>query len=334
MRATSRMFRMSRAVMTVPTLFVILAMIEGRGQTPNEQLPITAPATLQFEAAAIRENKGGLSPSNATTANVGMNNGEGSPPADSSFSVTNMRLIILLRFAYKLSFFQETQLKGQLPDWALKDSFDIRARATETPTKDQMRIMVRYLLEDRFKLAIHTEVRQTSALALELAKPGKMGPHLRSHPSDSACTTSPTANSERAGIRRQSKAAGDELPEICGEILTDLVRPAGSTLPITHVAARGVSIAQIAQQAQLWTMQLLPVVDRTGSSGTFDFTLSFVADGGGCSDGVCAATDSQPEQSGPSLAQAMKEQLGLKLVPTKAPSDFIVLDKIDYPSDN
>src|ERR1700733_5369900 len=75
-------------------------------------------------------------------------------------------------------------------------------------------------------------------------------------------------------------------------------------------------------------------IGRTGSSGTFDFTLNFVADGGGCSDGVCAATDSQPEQSGPSLAEAMKEQLGLNLVPTKAPSDFIVLDKIDYPSEN
>jgi uncharacterized protein (TIGR03435 family) len=334
MRATCRMFRMSRAIVTAPTLLMILAAIEGRGQSPNEQLPITAPGKFQFEVASIRENKGGLSPSNALTANVGMDNGEGSPPADSSFSVTNMRVIILLRFAYKLSFFQEIELKGQLPDWALKDSFDIRARATEKPTKDQMRIMVRSLLEDRFKLAIHTEVRQTSALALEPVKPGKMGPHLQPRPSDSACATSPAANPETSGTRRQSKAAGDELPEICGEMLTDLVRPAGSTLPITHVAARDVSMAQIAQQAQLWTMQLLPVVDRTGSSGTFDFTLNFVADGGGCSDGVCAAADSQPEQSGPSLAQAMKEQMGLKLVPIKAPSDFIVLDTIDYPSEN
>jgi uncharacterized protein (TIGR03435 family) len=334
MRATRRMFRMSRAIMTAPTFFVILAAIEGRAQSPNQQLPITAPGTFQFEVAAIRENKGGLSPSNALTANVGMNNGEGSPPADSSFSVTNMRLIILLRFAYKLSFFQEIELKGQLPDWALKDSFDIHARATEKPTKDQMRIMVRSLLEDRFKLAIHIEVRQTSALALELAKPGKIGPHLQPHPSDSVCATSSAANGETSGARMQSKAAGDELPEVCGEILTDLVRPAGSTLPITHVAARNVSMAQIAQQAQLWTMPLLPIVDRTGSSGAFDFTLNFVADGPGCSDGVCSATDSQPEQSGPSLAQAMKEQLGLKLVPTKAPGDFIVLDKIDYPSDN
>jgi hypothetical protein len=124
MRATRRMFPTSRAIMTAPTLFVILAAIEGRGRSPNEQLPITAPGTFQFEVASIRENKGGLSPSNAPTANVGMNNGEGSPPADSSFSVTNMRLIILLRFAYKLSFFQEAELKGQLPDWALKDSFD------------------------------------------------------------------------------------------------------------------------------------------------------------------------------------------------------------------
>ena len=334
MPTTRRMFRMSTAIMTAPTLFVILTAMGGHGQSTKEQSPITGSRTFQFEVASIRENKGGRSPSNALTANVGMNDGEGSPPTDSSFSVTNMRLIILLRFAYKLSPFQEAELKGQLPDWALKDSFDIHARATEKPTKDQMRIMVRSLLEDRFKLAIHSEVRQTSALALEVAKPGKMGPHLQPHSSDLACATSSPANPETIGTLRQSKTAGDELPEICGEILTDLVRPAGSTLPITHVAARDVSMAQIAQQAQIWTMQLLPVLDRTGSSGNFDFTLNFVADGGGCSDGVCAATESQPEQSGPSFAQAMKEQLGLKLVPAKAPSNFIVLEKIDYPSEN
>jgi uncharacterized protein (TIGR03435 family) len=334
MRAAHKMFRMSWLIMTAPTLFVILVANEGYGQSPAKQLPVTTPDSLQFEVASIRENRGGVSPSNAPTANVGMNNGEGSPPADSSFSVTNMRVIILLRFAYKLSWFQEIELRNQLPDWALKDSFDIRARAAERPTKDQMRVMVRSLFEDRFKLAIHTEVRQTSALALELVKPGKMGPHLQPHPSDSVCATSPAAKPKTSETRRQPKA-DEALPEICGEILTDLVRPAGSNLPITHAAARNVSMAQIAHQAELWTMQFLPIVDRTGDvGGTFDFTLNFVADGSGCSDGICAATDSQPEQSGPSLAQAMKEQLGLRLVPTKAPSDFIVLDRINYPSEN
>jgi uncharacterized protein (TIGR03435 family) len=80
-------------------------------------------------------------------------------------------------------------------------------------------------------------------------------------------------------------------------------------------------------------MQLLPVVDRTSSKGAFDFALNFVADGAGRSDEVRAATDFQPKQSGLSLAQAMKEQLGLKLVPTKGPTNLIVLDKIDYPSE-
>ena len=94
---------------------------------------------------------------------------------------------------------------------------------------------------------------------------------------------------------------------------------------------------QIAKQMEWSLDQGIPVVDQTGMGGTFDFTLDFVPNGGGCSDGVCTSTSpdgSQLEVSGPSLPQAMKEQWGLKLVPTKGPIDFIVLDHVEYPSAN
>jgi len=61
------------------------------------------------------------------------------------------------------------------------------------PTKDQMRLMIRSLLADRFKLAVHTETRQVPVLAFVLAKPGgvlgKPGPQLQPHPADVPCRT-------------------------------------------------------------------------------------------------------------------------------------------------
>jgi uncharacterized protein (TIGR03435 family) len=67
-----------------------------------------------------------------------------------------------------------------------------------------------------------------------------------------------------------------------------------------------------------------PVVDKTGLSGKYDFTLEYVA-------AAKAATD---ESGGPSIFTALEEQLGLKLEPVKAPMDVLVIDAIEQPTAN
>jgi bla regulator protein blaR1 len=71
------------------------------------------------------------------------------------------------------------------------------------------------------------------------------------------------------------------------------------------------------------------VVDQTGLKGTYDFTLTWSEQS--------VASGIGQEESGtdaPSLFTAVQEQLGLKLVPTKAPVDVIVIDHIERPSEN
>lgn len=65
------------------------------------------------------------------------------------------------------------------------------------------------------------------------------------------------------------------------------------------------------------------VVDKTGLTGLYDMTLKWTPDG-------------QPESadSGPSIFTALEEQLGLKLVPAKAPVDTVVVDHVEKPSAN
>lgn len=69
------------------------------------------------------------------------------------------------------------------------------------------------------------------------------------------------------------------------------------------------------------------VIDKTEISGVCDFTLRWSND-----EGVTGAHSTSSEY--PSIFEAIKEQLGLELRPSKAPIDFLVIDHIEMPSSN
>ena len=70
------------------------------------------------------------------------------------------------------------------------------------------------------------------------------------------------------------------------------------------------------------------VVDRTGLAGAYDFTLTWGPERPDASGAGPGTTDA------PSLFTAVQEQLGLKLISTKAPVEVIVIDHIEQPSEN
>jgi bla regulator protein blaR1 len=63
------------------------------------------------------------------------------------------------------------------------------------------------------------------------------------------------------------------------------------------------------------------VVDQTGLNGAFDFTLQWTPE-------LAASAEA------PSFFNAIREQLGLQLAPSKAPVEVIVIDHIEQPSAN
>jgi len=73
-----------------------------------------------------------------------------------------------------------------------------------------------------------------------------------------------------------------------------------------------------------------PVSDQTGLSGHYDFTLRFAPD----RTAMSATPESAPPDLPPDLFTAMQQQLGLKLVPTKAPADVLVIEDVQHPSQN
>ena len=85
-----------------------------------------------------------------------------------------------------------------------------------------------------------------------------------------------------------------------------------------------------------------PIVDKTGLTGSYDIHLEFVRGDGPSGmallNGVYSpdslAGTSGADTSGPSIFTAVREQLGLKLVPDKSPLEVIVVDNAERPSAN
>jgi uncharacterized protein (TIGR03435 family) len=75
-----------------------------------------------------------------------------------------------------------------------------------------------------------------------------------------------------------------------------------------------------------------PAVDQTGIAGRFDLVLRWTPDNFRAAG---KPGDLQDDASAPpSLFTAIKEQLGLKLQPTKAATDVFLIDRVEQPSEN
>ncbi len=76
------------------------------------------------------------------------------------------------------------------------------------------------------------------------------------------------------------------------------------------------------------------VVDKTGLTGTYDFSLRWTPLQAAAAPGGESGSASSPDAEGVSLFTAIEEQLGLKLVPAKGSVQVLVIDHIEQPSPN
>jgi bla regulator protein blaR1 len=259
---------------------------------------------IAFEVASIKQNKSG-EPAYRATSNFPLGLGESYAPNGGLFTATNHSVSSYIGFAYRLSPYETKAMANALPKWAKDERFDIQARAGASATKDQMRLMMRSLLADRFKLVAHSETHEGPIFAMVLLKPDETGPRLHLHSDDlGPCgpfTTSPSA-----------RLPGG-IPSSCDIFLTLL--DAGHA----QMSARNVSMEMIANSLGPFDR---PVMDRTGLSGLYDFTIEWTPE------------TTQPMETGTSYLEAMKEQLGLKLESTTGPIRDLIVDQIEEPSPN
>ena len=242
---------------------------------------------------------------------------------------TNIPLLQYLIFAYKLNTVDEIQsVQSQFPKWANTNRYDIEAKGPGNPTKDQMRLMMQALLADRFKLALHFDIKQVSVLALVFDKPGKFGPQFRVHPDDTECSSAPVSpGAVNGNAPRFSITVEGGFPQICG-VIANLQPSAPGRV---RIGARNIPLSTLAGLINSPATGIgRPVLDRTGISGKVDFVIEFTLQ----FDGPIPPGVDQPDPTGPTFMEALKQQLGLKLESQTGPVESIVVDHVEQPSEN
>jgi uncharacterized protein (TIGR03435 family) len=97
------------------------------------------------------------------------------------------------------------------------------------------------------------------------------------------------------------------------------------------IAVRGVSMSQITDQLSGVAEMDRPIVDQTVLKGDYDFSLQFTE---GTNQPVASGAEATPDSQGTTFLEALKEQLGMKLVRIIATVLVPVIDHIERPSEN
>jgi uncharacterized protein (TIGR03435 family) len=148
----------------------------------------------EFEVASIKLNKSGNGPSQRDLK-------------PGSMVYTNRSLMEYIYVAWDLAPYQVTHGTSV----SLYDRDDIEARAASRVPEAQVRLMLRSLLQDRFKLTVHHETREVSAYVLTVAKGG---PHFKASDTDG-----PLAGFVKEGSFNYRRTS---MSYLAGSVLTNL----------------------------------------------------------------------------------------------------------------
>jgi uncharacterized protein (TIGR03435 family) len=184
--------------------------------------------------------------------------------------------------------------------------FNLSVTIPEGTTKAQYYVMLQNLLIERFRLAVHHESREMPVYELVVAKGG---PKLKES-GDAPAEVAPLTPAP-------PKLDKDGYPILNGRGTSMMNGKARMFYP-------GWTTAQIA--GLLSNHVGHPVTDATGLKWKYEFALTWATDNG----------SQQPsDDAGPTIFNALQEQLGLKLEPKKGQVDFLVVDHLEkMPTEN
>ena len=249
----------------------------------------------EFEVASVK-------PSDDRDVEFGCRGGPGTNDP-TLVACGNQSLGNLLIRAYGVDYFR---ISG--PDWIWPTHFNIRARVPEGTTRTQLRQMWQNLLVDRFKLIVHRETRQGEVYDLVVTKGGPKFKAADSSPHTKPGDLPPSPLTlDKDGY----PAFGPAHPGVAWT--NGLARMYFPAVTLDFVVGE-LSVA-LAKQ----------VNDETALRGEYEIGLRWAFD---------VIVDHSPDV-GPRLDEALREQLGLRLVPKKGPLEFLVVDHCErVPSEN
>ena len=175
------------------------------------------------------------------------------------------------------------------PSWIDTDRFDVIAKTAKTVPMETQRRLLQAILAERFGLAVHTDEKPIAVFLLTAGKRVQLKESSGSDEEPAGCKPN------QAGEAQRSIACRNTTMASLAELLSNAANP-----DITH-----------------------PVVDKTGLTRAYDFTLTwtpralFGANGG------------------TSIFDAVDKQLGLKIDEGKAPMPVLMVDHVNRtPTEN
>jgi uncharacterized protein (TIGR03435 family) len=199
------------------------------------------------------------------------------------------------------------------PSWLDSDRYSIDAKVEQPVNTEMMKgPMMQALLEDRFKLKLHKEAKETHVFELTL---GTHGPKLQPA-REGACMAYDRNNPP------PNPSPGERPPVICG-VIRKSARD-GFEVP-------GITMADLCRQLSAYVDR--DIVDKTGITGTFDVHLELLP--GDIGYPGAAPDPSSPFAAGDGGAIAVAvEKLGLQMRNAKSSAEFLVIDHVERPSEN
>jgi uncharacterized protein (TIGR03435 family) len=267
----------------------------------------SAAKPLAFEVASIKQNTSGDSGGGANFQPGGR------------FVARNTTVRTLIRGAFgdppgvQLD---PSRMSGG-PSWIDTDGFDVQARAA-TEFSDLTfsggstvtgAAMLRALLAERFRLAIHWETRDIPVYLLIRRSDTRLDPRL--------VLSSGTPGTDC--LPDGAIASADKALPRCGSYL--LQNTGGNQFAI-H--ARGITMTNFARNLQNVAGRV--VLDRTALGGPYSFDLAF--------EYRPPSATSADDGLGAAIFTALQEQLGLKLESTTGPVDVLVIDHVERPTED
>lgn len=241
-------------------------------------------------------------------------------------TANGVRMWWLLRVAYDMP---KPQVVGA-PKWFDDVRFRIDGRVDADTAAELQKLspkeltsarqqMLRSMLADRFGLSFHFDTRELPAYFLTVAKDG------------------PKLQDAKPGYVGTS-----DSPDLYGNRATDFVTMNydGQFMLVSQAASMQTFASFLAMRALSFSGEnTLPVVDKTGLTGRYDFTIKFVPDSILVAPSVGDGAVVEPHlatlaATGPNLFKALQDSLGLKLQQGKGPVPVIVIDHVEKPSGN
>jgi uncharacterized protein (TIGR03435 family) len=242
---------------------------------------------------------------------------------DGAFTMTRVTVTSLLSVAFGDA---RGDMVG-LPKWAFSDTFDVRTSVLQgrrTATVDDRRNMMRALLIERFKLTWHMGTREMPAYDLVFARSDRrLGPGLKKVGHDCDAMLAQRRAASQAAIAAGQIPPPPEPVSATGAIPQCRIREAGNRVEgEIPVSALPVVLRGLAAR---------PVVDKTGLTGSYFLTL----DASSAQLGTRGDTSGSPTPGTvPSIFVAVQEQLGLKLVSSRAQLPALFIDRLERPTEN